>query len=56
MLYPEGFAELAYAGDYLSTYPTGGVGATEEKIKKEPAEVFAFVKASLKGLQYSKGN
>jgi len=44
MFYREGFAELAYAGDYLSTYPTGGVGA-EEKIKKEPAEVFAFVKA-----------
>jgi NitT/TauT family transport system substrate-binding protein len=56
MLYREGFTELAYAGDYMSTYPTGGVGATEEKIKKEPAEVFAFVKASLKGLQYYKRN
>jgi ABC-type nitrate/sulfonate/bicarbonate transport system substrate-binding protein len=56
MLYREGFSELAYAGDYMLTYPTGGVGATEEKIKKEPAEVFAFVKATLKGFQYYKRN
>ena len=56
MLYRDGFTELAYAGDYMSTYPTGGVGATEEKIKKEPAEVLAVVKASLKGLQYYKRN
>jgi NitT/TauT family transport system substrate-binding protein len=56
MLYREGFSELAYAGDYMSTYPTGGIGATEEKIKKEPAEVFAFVKATLKGFQYYKRN
>jgi ABC-type nitrate/sulfonate/bicarbonate transport system substrate-binding protein len=56
MLYREGFTELAYAGDYMSTYPTGGIGATEEKIKREPTEVYAFVKASLKGLQYYKRN
>ena len=56
MLYREGFTELAYAGDYMSSYPTGGIGATEEKIKKEPADVFSFVKASLKGLQYYRRN
>jgi NitT/TauT family transport system substrate-binding protein len=56
MLYREGFRELAYAGDYMSTYPTGGVGATEEQIKKDPAEVFAFVRATLKGFQYYKRN
>jgi NitT/TauT family transport system substrate-binding protein len=56
MLYREGFTELAYAGDYMSTYPTGGIGATEEKLKKEPAEVFGFVRGSLKGLQYYKRN
>lgn len=56
MLYREGFTQVAYAGDYMSTYPTGGVGATEEKIKKEPAQVSAFVKASLKGLQYYRRN
>jgi NitT/TauT family transport system substrate-binding protein len=56
VLYREGFTELAYAGNYMSTYPTGGVGATEEKIKKDPAEVFAFVRASLKGLQHYRRN
>lgn len=56
MLYRDGFSELAYAGDYMPTYPTGGIGATEEKIKREPAEVFAFVKASLKGLQFYRRN
>jgi NitT/TauT family transport system substrate-binding protein len=52
LLYREGFSRLAYSGDYLATYPSGGVGATEEKIKNNPAEVLGFVRASLKGLQY----
>ena len=52
ILYREGFSRLAYSGDYLPSYPSGGVGATEEKIKNNPSEVFAFVRASLKGLQY----
>jgi ABC-type nitrate/sulfonate/bicarbonate transport system substrate-binding protein len=52
ILYREGFSRLAYSGDYLASYPSGGVGATEEKIKNNPAEVLAFVKASFKGLQY----
>ena len=52
ILYREGFSRLAYSGDYLTSYPSGGVGATEEKIKNNPAEVLAFVRASLKGLQY----
>ncbi len=52
ILYREGFTRLAYSGDYLAHYPSGGVGATEEKIKNNPAEVLAFVRASLKGLQY----
>ena len=52
ILYREGFSRLAYSGDYLPSYPSGGVGATEEKIKNNPAEVLAFVRASLKGLQY----
>jgi NitT/TauT family transport system substrate-binding protein len=52
MLYREGFTNLAYSGDYLAHYPSGGVGATEEKIKNNPAEIMAFVRASLKGLQY----
>lgn len=52
LLYREGFTRLAYSGDYLPYYPSGGVGATEDKIKNHPAEVFAFVRASLKGLKY----
>jgi NitT/TauT family transport system substrate-binding protein len=52
ILYREGFSRLAYSGDYLASYPSGGVGATEEKIKNNPAEVLAFVRGSLKGLQY----
>ena len=52
LLYREGFSKLAYSGDYLANYPSGGVGATEEKIKNNPAEVLGFVRASLKGLQY----
>lgn len=52
ILYREGFSRLAYSGDYLPSYPSGGVGATEEKIKNNPSEVLAFVRGSLKGLQY----
>jgi NitT/TauT family transport system substrate-binding protein len=52
ILYREGFSRLAYSGDYLPSYPSGGVGATDEKIRNNPAEVLAFVRASLKGLQY----
>jgi ABC-type nitrate/sulfonate/bicarbonate transport system substrate-binding protein len=52
ILYREGFSRLAYSGDYMTTYPSGGVGATDEKIKNNPAEVLAFVRASLRGLQY----
>jgi NitT/TauT family transport system substrate-binding protein len=52
ILYREGFSRLAYSGDYLSSYPTGGIGTTEEKIKNSPTEVLSVVRASLKGLQY----
>jgi ABC-type nitrate/sulfonate/bicarbonate transport system substrate-binding protein len=52
ILYREGYSKLAYSGDYLNSYPSGGIGATEEKIKTNPAEVLAFVRASLKGLQH----
>lgn len=52
ILYREGYSKLAYSGDYLTSYPSGGIGATEEKIRTHPSEVLAFVRASLKGLQY----
>lgn len=52
----EGYNRIAYSGDYMATYPTGGIGVTDEKIKSDPAEVLAFVKASLRGLLYAKQN
>ena len=52
ILYRDGFNQLAYSGDYMTTYPTGGIATTEEKIKTNPAEVLGFVRASLRGLQF----
>jgi NitT/TauT family transport system substrate-binding protein len=52
MLYREGFSKLAYSGDYLNSYPSGGVGTTDEKIRTNPTEILGFVRASMKGLQY----
>jgi len=40
----------------MSTYPTGGIGVTDEKVKSDPAEVLALVGASLKGLQFAREN
>src|SRR5262245_10443416 len=48
----EGFNKLAYAGDYMSHYPTGGIGTTDEKIKSNPTEVLAFIRASQRGINY----
>jgi NitT/TauT family transport system substrate-binding protein len=48
----EGFNKLAYAGDYMSHYPTGGIGTTDEKIKNNPSEVLSFIRASQRGLNY----
>ena len=56
ILQREGFNRIAYSGDYMATYPTGGIGVTDEKIKSDPAEVLAFVRGSLKGLQFAKQN
>jgi len=52
ILYREGFNKLAYSGDYMPSYSSGGIGATEEKIRTNPSEVLAFVRASLRGLQF----
>jgi NitT/TauT family transport system substrate-binding protein len=56
MLQREGFNALAYSGDYMPTYPNGGIGVTDEKIKNSPAEVLAFVKGTIKALQFSRQN
>jgi NitT/TauT family transport system substrate-binding protein len=52
----ERFNRIAYSGDYMPTYPTGGIGVTDERIKSDPAEVLALVRASLKGLQFARQN
>ncbi len=56
ILQREGFSRIAYSGDYMPTYPSGGIGVTEEKIKRNPSEVLAFVKGGLKGLQFAGQN
>jgi ABC-type nitrate/sulfonate/bicarbonate transport system substrate-binding protein len=48
----EGYNQLAYAGDYMSHYPSGGIAATDEKIKNNPGEVLSFIRASQRGLTY----
>jgi len=55
MLQRDGFNRLAYSGDYMATYANGGIGVTE-KIKTNPAEVLALVKATIKALQFSMKN
>jgi NitT/TauT family transport system substrate-binding protein len=56
LLYREGFHKLGSSGEYLATAPTGGIGATDEKLKKDPAEALAFVSATLKGIRYYRQN
>ena len=56
ILQREGFNRLAYSGDYMPTYPSGGIGVTDEKLKSAPNDVFAFVKGSVRGLQYARQN
>jgi len=56
ILQREGFNRLAYSGDYLPSYPSGGIGVTDEKIKTAPNDVLAFVKGSVRGLQFARQN
>ena len=56
ILQREGFNRLAYSGDYMPSYPSGGIGVTDEKIKTSPDDVLAFVKGSVRGLQFARQN
>jgi len=56
ILQREGFNRLAYSGDYMPSYPSGGIGVTDEKIKTAPNDVLAFVKGSVRGLQFARQN
>jgi ABC-type nitrate/sulfonate/bicarbonate transport system substrate-binding protein len=40
----------------MATYANGGIGVTDEKIKTNPAEVLALVKATSKALRFSMKN
>jgi NitT/TauT family transport system substrate-binding protein len=56
MLAREGFFKLAVSGDYLPHYPIGGLGVTDDLIKKNPADIQAFVNATLRGITYYRQN
>ena len=56
ILQREGFHRLAYSGDYMPSYPSGGIGVTDEKIRTSPNDVLAFVKGSVRGLQFARQN
>jgi NitT/TauT family transport system substrate-binding protein len=56
MLAAEGFNRIGYSGDYMPTYPSGGIGVTDDTIKNKPNELYAFVKASVRGLQFARQN
>ncbi|MSP37194.1 MAG: ABC transporter substrate-binding protein [Deltaproteobacteria bacterium] len=56
ILQREGFNRIGYSGDYMPTYPSGGIGVTDETIKSKTPELQAFVKASVRGLQYARQN
>ena len=52
----EGFNRIGYSGDYMPTYPSGGIGVTDDTIKSKGAELQAFVKGSVRGLQFGRQN
>jgi ABC-type nitrate/sulfonate/bicarbonate transport system substrate-binding protein len=56
MLYRDGFNKLAFSGDYLPHYPIGGIGVTDETIKRNPAAILSFVKGTVKGLAHYRQN
>lgn len=56
LLIREGFSKLAVSGDYLPHYPIGGLGVTDDLIKKNPSVIQAFVNATLRGMAYYRQN
>jgi NitT/TauT family transport system substrate-binding protein len=56
MLYRDGFHKLAFSGDYLPHYPIGGIGVTDDLIKKRRDDIQSFVTATLKGMDYYRQN
>src|SRR5262247_3755731 len=56
ILQREGFNRIGYTGDYMPTYPSGGIGVTDEMIKNKTSELQAFVRGSVRGLQFGRQN
>jgi NitT/TauT family transport system substrate-binding protein len=56
MLYRDGFHKLAFSGDYLPHYPIGGIGVTDDLIKRRRADIHPFVAATLAGINYYRQN
>jgi NitT/TauT family transport system substrate-binding protein len=56
MLVREGLSKLAVSGDYLPHYPIGGLGVTDDLIKKNPGDIQAFVNGTLRGITYYRQN
>lgn len=56
MLLRDGFHKLAFSGDYLPHYPIGGVGVTDELIRKNSSDILSFVRGTVRGLAYYRQN
>lgn len=52
----EGFNRIGYSGDYMPTYPSGGIGVTDATIKNKTSDLQAFVRGSVRGLQFGRQN
>jgi NitT/TauT family transport system substrate-binding protein len=55
LLEREGFRKLLFVGDLIPS-PLAGFGTTVERTRKQPEEIQKLVRATLRGLQFTKGN
>jgi len=52
----EGFNRIGYSGDYMPTYPSGGIGVTDDTIRNKTSELQSFVRGSVRGLHFGRQN
>ena len=55
MLERKGFRKILFVGDLIPS-PLAGFGTRLEKIQKQPDEIQRLVRATLRGIQFAKGN
>ena len=55
MLERKGFRKILFVGDLILS-PLAGLGTRVEKIQKQPEEVQRLIRATLRGIQFAKGN